>query len=70
MYRGKNGRIVLNKKKWLDWWKQAITDSGYYFIVDVKNIEKQITKKEMIDLSPEESAWIYIEVAKAGVNYV
>jgi len=58
----------MDKKKWLEWWKQAIIDSGYYFMLDTDSIEKRITEKEMIDLSPEESASIYIAIGKERYN--
>jgi len=58
----------MDKKKWLERWKQALIDSGYYFFMDVKYIESRLTESEIIELSPEESAWIYIETAKEVWN--
>jgi hypothetical protein len=58
----------MNKQKWLEWWIQAIIDSGYYFMLDTNYIKKQITAQEIDDLSPEESAAIYIEVAKEAYD--
>ncbi len=58
----------MDKKKWLEWWKQALIDSGYYFFMNVKYIESRLTECEMRELSPEESAGIYVEVAKEVWN--
>ena len=59
---------MLNKKEWLQCWKKALIDSGYYFFMNVKYIESQLTEREMRELLPEESAWIYIEVVKGFWN--
>ena len=68
MYRGKNGRIILKKEDWLKQWDKAILDSGYYFVLNVDHIRKQITEQEMIDASPEESVWMYVDLAKEVWN--
>jgi len=68
MYRGKNGRIILKKEDWLKDWDKAILDSGYLFVLNVNHIRKQITEKEMLDCSPDESAWFYINLAKEVWN--
>ena len=59
---------MLNKKEWLQCWKKALVDSGYYFFMNVKYIESQLTECEMKELLPEESAGIYIETAKEFWN--
>ncbi len=59
---------MLNKKEWLQCWKQAFIDSGYYFLLDLEYIESRLTEGEMRELTPEESAWVYIETAKEFWN--
>jgi len=55
---------MLNKKEWLQLWKKALIDSGYYFFMDVKYVKSQLTECEMRELSPEESAWVHIGIVK------
>lgn len=58
----------MNKKEWLKQWKREMIDSGYYFVLNVDYIEKHLTEKEMSDLTPKESVWIYIGLAKEKWN--
>ena len=68
MYRGKNGRIILKKEDWLKQWDKVILESGYYFVLNVDYIRKQITEQEMVDASPEESVEMYVSLAKEVWN--
>ncbi|GAI30059.1 unnamed protein product [marine sediment metagenome] len=66
-YCGKYGRPI-SKEGWLKQWKQAIIDSGYYFVLNMYRVRKHLTKQEMTELSPGESSWIYINQAKEVWN--
>ena len=59
---------MLNKEEWLQRWKKALINSGYYFFMNVKYIESQLTECEIRELLPEESAGISIELVKEFWN--
>ncbi len=54
----------MDKKTWLRKWKAEIIESGYYFLLDVEAIQKELAEKETTDLTPAESAFIYISLGK------
>lgn len=68
MYRGKNGRIILKKEDWIAEWNEEIIKSGYFFVLNVDSIRKQLSEQEMKECSPVELVWIYIEMAKEVWN--
>lgn len=68
MYRGKNGQIISKKEDWMAGWNKEIIASGYFFVLNVKDIRKRIPEQEMKDLSPGESVGIYVGFAKEVWN--
>jgi len=54
----------MDKTEWLRRWKNEIIESGYYFLLDVEAIQKGLAEKETTDLTPAESAFIYISLGK------
>lgn len=68
MYRGKNGRIILKKEDWIAEWNKEIIASGYFFVLNVDDIRKQLSEQEMKECSPTESVWIYVSLAKEVWN--
>lgn len=62
-YRGKNGRPI-SKNEWRQQWEKLMIDSGYYFLLDIEGIRKDITRQDMLKMSPEKSVWLHTEPAR------
>ena len=45
-------------------WNEEMVSFGYAFVLNVDRVRKQLTEKEMTELSPKESVWVCIQPAK------
>lgn len=64
VYKGEQGLKIRRKGDWLKQFEEKMIGSGLILVLNSRYIKKNVTEKEMINLSPSESVRIYAGYAK------